>query len=183
MAPSAFLPALAALSTFKAFTAGIISGRTKVYFPFVYGTPVIPLGVLFLVYHDDLGIDPRCFVAWNDYAKMVYLGYNLVVCLGGVVFALIILFNMARPQTKRRNVVGDLNSQARGLVAVCFLKLLFWLAASATYLHDEEGDFPDPYCYFCIAIGWFGVVLFLLLGLGSKKFRYGLKSEKKLKVR
>lgn len=168
-------------ATFKAFTGGIISGRTKIYFPFGYGTPVIPLGVLFLVYHDDLGIDPRCFVGWNDYAKIVYLSYNGAVCLVAVVFALIILFNMAKPQTKRRNVVADLTSQARGLVAVCFLKSIFWAIAAFVYLHNEEGDMADPYCYFCVLLGWFGVILFLLLGLGSKKFRYGLKSEKKLK--
>ena len=34
---------------FKAFTAGIVSQRGKVYNPFGYGTPLLPLGVPYLV--------------------------------------------------------------------------------------------------------------------------------------
>ena len=44
---------------FKAFTAGIVSQRSKVYNPFGYGTPLLPLGILFLGFADDLGLDPR----------------------------------------------------------------------------------------------------------------------------
>ena len=172
---------LEAHATFKAFTSGIISGRTKVYFPFGYGTPVLPLGVLFLVYHDDFGIDPRCFVAWNYWAKFIYLMYNNVMALGACVFAIIIIFNLSRPQTKRKNVVADLTSQARGLVVVCFLKLVLWLFATFTYLHHQESDWPDPYCPFSVFLGWFGFVMFLLLGVGSKKFRYGLMGERRVK--
>ena len=179
---SATWTALEAQCTFKAFTAGIISGRTKVYFPFGYGTPFLPLGLLFLMFNDDLGIDPRCFVGWNDDAKALYLLYNLGVVLVGVVFAVIILFNMARPQTKRRNVVADLTSQARGSVAACFAKLFFWIFASVAYLHNQESDRKDPYCIFAVFLGWFGLVIFGFLALWSQKFRFGVTGKKKSQV-
>ena len=50
---------LEAHANFKGITSGIISGRAKIYHPFAYGTPLIPLGVLFLAFADDLGLDPR----------------------------------------------------------------------------------------------------------------------------
>lgn len=92
------------ISKLQAFTGGIISGRTKVYIPLGYGLPFIPLGVLFIVYPDDLGIDPRCFVGWNTAAKHVYLLTNLGISLVAVIFALIVVVNVAKPQTKRRYI-------------------------------------------------------------------------------
>lgn len=173
---------LEAQCTFKAFTSGIISGRTKVYFPFGYGTPFIPLGILFLMYNDDLGIDPRCFVAWNDNAKLLYLGYNLGVCAMAVIYAIIIIFNIAKPQTKRRNVVSDLTSQAKGTVAACFAILFFWIFATVAYMHNQESDFRDPYCAFALCLGWFGLLLFIFLAACSQKFRYGIRGKKTVRV-
>ena len=51
--------------TFRAFTAGIISGRHTVYYPFGYGTPFFILGVMFLFFHDEMGTDPRCFISFD----------------------------------------------------------------------------------------------------------------------
>ena len=169
-------------ATFKAFTGGIISGRTKIYFPIGYGTPLIPIGLLFLIYHDDFGVDPRCFVGWNDEAKTLYLLYNFAMSLAGVTLALIILFNVKKPQTKRRNVVADLTSQANGIVAVCFLKMILWIFATVTYLHNQESDMADPYCYFILYLGWFGWFMFLCLGVFSKKWRNGLRGGEKAKA-
>lgn len=169
-------------ATFKAFTAGIISGRTKIYYPLAYGAPFIPLGVFFILYNEDLGLDPRCFVGWNDEAKAMYILFNVGVSLGAVACAIVILFNMSRPQTKRSNVVIDLRSQAHGTAWVSFITLFLWIFAGITYLHDREGDQPDPYCIFSVLLGWFGVVLFLLLGLASRKFRLGVKSRQPPKV-
>ena len=102
---------LEAHANFKAITAGIISGRAKIYHPFAYGTPLIPLGVLFLAFADDLGLDPRCFAAWNWYAKLSYLVWNLCMTTYGAVLAVIIIFNLTHPQTRRKNVVKALTSQ------------------------------------------------------------------------
>ncbi len=170
---------LEAHATFKAFTAGIISGRNKIYRPFGYGTPLLPLGLLLLLYPDDLGVDPRCFVGWNVNAKLVYLLYNVGVAFVSCVLAVIIIFNIARPQTKRRNVVADLNSQARGSVVMCFCKLVFWILATLTYTFNQESDHKDPYCLFIILLGWFGFWTFLVLGLCSQKFRAGTMGRKK----
>ena len=96
-----------------------------------------------------------------------------------VVIALIILFNIARPQTKRKNVVEDLKSQARGSVYVCFAYFIFWILAYITYIRNPESESPDFYCYFIIILGWYGTfVLFIGYGLVSKRFRNGLRGEK-----
>jgi hypothetical protein len=166
-------------ATFKAFTSGIISGRTKVYYPFAYGTPLIPLGLLFLVFNDDLGLDPRCFVAWNWYAKILYLLWNLSFAFYAVVLAIIIIFNLTHAQTRRSNIVETLKSQAKGIVFVAFAKFIFWICATITYLHNPEGEMKDPYCMFIILLGWVGVAIFIALGPCSNKWRWGLCGKKK----
>lgn len=161
---------------FKAITAGIISGRGKVYLPFGYGTPIAIIGCLFLFFADDLGTDPRCFIAWENMPKEIYFYYNFVVALVNVILALIILFNLARPQTKRKNVVEDLLSHGKGSALVCFASLIFWLFAYFTYTRNPESDVPSTYCIFIIVLGWFGVfILFVGYGLMSKRFRKGIR--------
>ncbi len=149
------------------------------YAPFGYGTPFFPLGLLFLFWPDDLGVDPRCFVGWNMDAKMVYLLYNVGICFLGCIFAVIIIFNIARPQTKRRGLIKDLNSQAKGTVVICFSKLIFWILATLTYTFNQESDHNDPYCLFVILLGWFGVWIFIVIGVGSQKWRAGAMRRKK----
>jgi len=166
-------------AVFKALTSGIISGRSKIYLPFGYGTPLTIVGLLFLFYADDLGTDPRCFIAFYSGTKNLYFYYMFGVNFTSIVIALIISFNIARPQTKRLNVVADLKSQARGSVIVCWAYFIFWILAYITYIRNPESETPDFYCYFIIFLGWYGVlVLFVAYGLLSKRFRNGLRGEK-----
>lgn len=69
----------------------------------------------------------------------MYLGYNLLMSLIASTYAVIILFNVAKPQTKRSSLVEDLTSQAKGTVALCFAKLIFWILAAITYTHRQAG--------------------------------------------
>ena len=64
-----------------------ISGRGKVYVPFGYGTPISIIGVLFLLYANELGTDPRCFISWDDTPKALYFYYMFGVTLTGQVFS------------------------------------------------------------------------------------------------
>ena len=63
----------------------------------------------------------------------------------GVVFAFIILFNLSRPQTKRKHIIADLISQARGTIFICFLNFFLWLFAYLTYMRNAESDMPNLY--------------------------------------
>jgi len=163
---------------FKALTSGIISGRGKVYVPFGYGTPISIIGVLFLLYANELGTDPRCFISWDDTPKALYFYYMFGVTLTGVVFAFIILFNLSRPQTKRKHIIADLISQARGTIFICFLNFFLWLFAYLTYMRNAESDMPNLYCPFIIFLGFFGILIFIGYGVMSKRFRQGFCGEK-----
>jgi len=163
---------------FKALTSGIISGRAKIYVPFGYGTPITIIGVLFLLFANELGTDPRCFIAWDDIAKSVYFYYMFGLTITGVVFAFIILFNLKRPQTKRLNIIADLVSQARGTIYVSICNFLLWLFAYMTYMRNPESDLPNFYCEFIMVLGFFGLlVIFVGYGLMSKRFRHGLRGK------
>ena len=83
-----------------------------------------------------------------------------------------------RPQTKRKNVVADLISQARGSAITCFAMAFFWIFGFITYVRNPESDTPEMYCIFIIILGFFGVVIFATYGLMSKRFRNGLRAPK-----
>lgn len=60
-------------AVFKALTSGIISGRSKIYLPFGYGTPLTIVGLLFLFYADDLGKVYFFYHFW-----FLILNYNII---------------------------------------------------------------------------------------------------------
>lgn len=107
--------------------------------------------------------------------------WNFVIVLFCVIFAVIILFNLARPQTKRKNVIADLTAQAYGTVVLAFSVFIFWVVAMATYLHKQDSDMADPYCGFQVLLGLFGIVIFCCIGAASSKFRHvvGRKDKKR----
>jgi hypothetical protein len=171
-------------ANFKALTGGIISGRGKVYMPFGYGTPVAPLGILFLFFSDELGTDPRCFISYDVTTKSIFFYYVGVVTLIGVILALILAFNIAKPQTKRMNVVADLKSQAKGSILVCFAFCFFWIFGYFTYMRNAESETPDFYCYFIVALAWFGAIfIFIGYAIMSTRFRKGIRGEKAVRAK
>ena len=58
------------MATFRAITGGIIGGKTLAYIPFVYGLPLINIGVTMFLYGDDYGRDPRAFIGWSNDTKV-----------------------------------------------------------------------------------------------------------------
>ena len=89
----------------------------------------------------------------------------------GVIYAVIILFNMAKPQTKRRNVVADLTTQAKGTVLICFVKFILWVFAYFTYIRNPDSDTPDLYCPFVVVLGWIGVAFCFFYSFFSRRFK------------
>ena len=164
-------------ATFKAFTSGIISARNKVYYPFGYGTPLIPIGVLILFFNDNLGTEPRCFIAWDMLTKVVFFIYLLSITIIGLGFAVVIWFNMNKPQTKRKNVIPDLNAQAKGTMLATLFMFLFWSFGAYNYVRPQQSEWPDLYCYFSLVLGWFGIVMFVFYGVMSQRFRKGISGK------
>ena len=168
-------------ATFRAFTLGIISGRNTVYIPFGYGTPFALLGSLLLFFNDELGTDPRCFISWDDVTKSVFFYYMFLITAIGVIYAIIILFNMAKPQTKRKNVIADLTTQAKGTILICFAKFVLWLFAYFTYIRNPDSDTPDLYCPFILILGWIGVAFFFFYAFFSRRFQNFIRRRREKK--
>ena len=51
-------------------------------------------------------MEKTCF-RWDDTPKSIYFYYMFGITLIGVVFAFIIMFNLTRPQTKRKNIANE----------------------------------------------------------------------------
>merc|ERR1711874_319526 len=79
--------------------------------------------------------------------------------------------------------MGD---QVKGLVLTSALMIVLWSYCTLgwlSYYKNPERDFPNMMPLFQIFNGWFGVILFLTLGMWSKRFRIGLNSQAEEKKR
>ena len=167
-------------ATFKGITSGLINGRTSVYHPIAWGGPLICLGALCFFYGELLGTHPNCFVSWENGPVAIFFFYNLFTFLMTIGFEVIILFNVVRVQSHNKETVMYLKDQVKGLVVTSFLMIILWGVPSIgyfSYFKDETLDMTNPAPLFHILNGWFGVIMFLTLGMWSKRFRIGLRSQ------
>ena len=175
-------------ATFRGITLGLINGRTSVYHPIAWGMPLICIGFLCITYGQVLGTDPSCFISWEKPPLQIFFMFNTICFAIAAVFNLIILSNMMRVQSRNRDTVLYLKNQVKGHLLTSFLMILLWsygTLGSVAYLRTADSSMIDMMPYFQIVNGWFGVILFIVLGLMSKRFRIGLSSqaeEKKKKL-
>ena len=66
---------------------------------------------MFTFFDLELGTDPRCFISSDNLARQTFFIYLVLVALIGLVFGIIVMCNVARPQTKRINLINHLKSQ------------------------------------------------------------------------
>ena len=173
-------------ATFKGITAGLINGRTSVYHPIAWGGPLICLGFLCFMYGELLGTDPSCFVSWENVVIEKFFYYNTLTILITAYFEIIIMFNVVRVQSHNKETVMYLKDQVNGLGLTSFLMALLWsykMLGWLSYYKDPTVELPNMMPLFQIFNGWFGVIMFLTLGMWSKRFRIGLRSQAEEKKR
>jgi len=167
-------------ATFRGITLGLINGRTSVYHPIAWGMPLICIGFLCITYGQVLGTDPNCFISWEKAPLEIFFLYNSFCFAITAVFNFIIIFNMMRVQSRNRDTVLYLKNQLIGHLINSFLLILVWsygTLGSLAYLRTQDSSMIDLMPQFQIVNGWFGVILFIVLGLLSKRFRKGLSSQ------
>ena len=167
-------------ATFKGITSGLINGRTSVYHPISWGGPLICIGGLCFMYGELLGTHPQCFISWENVAVEKFFYFNSLIFLLTAYFEIIIVFNVVKVQSHNKETVTYLKDQVKGLLATSFLMITLWCwkcLGWLTYYKDDTLDMPNPTPLFHIYNGWFGVILFLTLGLWSKRFMIGLRSQ------
>merc|ERR1719297_316091 len=173
-------------ATFKGITSGLINGRTSVYHPIAWGWPLICVGFLCFMYGELLGTHPQCFISWENVAIEKFFYFNTLTFLLTLSFEIIILFNVVRVQSHNKETVMYLKDQVKGLVVTSALMVTLWswkMIGWLSYYKDPTLDLTNPTPFFHIYNGWFGVVLFLTLGMWSKRFRIGLNSQAEEKKR
>ena len=167
-------------ATFKGITSGLINGRTSVYRPICWGGPLICIGGLCFMYGELLGTHPQCFISWENVAVEKFFYYNSLTFLLTFYFELVIVFNVVRVQSHNKETVMYLKDQVKGLLTTSVLLMTLWCwkcLGWLTYYKDDTLDMPNPTPLFHIYNGWFGVILFLTLGIWSKRFMIGLRSQ------
>ena len=173
-------------ATFKGITSGLINGRTSVYHPISWGGPLICVGFLCYSYGELLGTHPQCFISWENVAIDKFFYYNTGTLLMTFYFELIIMFNVVRVQSHNKETVMYLKDQVKGLLVTSLLMFTLWFWKSIgwlSYYKDPTVDLTNPAPLFHVYNGWFGVIMFFTLGMWSKRFRIGLRSQAEEKKR
>jgi len=171
-------------ATFKGITAGLINGRTSVYHPIAWGLPLICVGFLCHQYGELLGTHPNCFVSWENVAVEKFFYYNFVIFCCTIAFDLVICLNVVRVQSHNKETVEYLKDQVKGLLLISLLMSILWLPLGwVSYVKNPERNLPNMMPLFQIFNGWFGVILFLALGVWSKRFMLGLNAQAEEKKR
>lgn len=167
-------------ATFKGITSGLINGRTSVYHPIAWGAPLVCIGFLCVMSGDVLGTHPNCFISWEKLPIQVFFIYNIPAFVLILIFTTIVLFNMMRVQSHNKDTVMYLRDQVKGMVGTSIGMAILWCYGSIgffAYMKTNEMDIVNLMPLFQVLNGWFGVVLFLLLGMWSKRFRLALTSQ------
>jgi len=170
---------LEAFAEFRAITAGIIGGKTWAYIPLGYAAGFIGLGVTWFLYGKDVGTDPDVFIGWENETKMPFFIMNDTALWVGLLLSVIVIFNSSTPQTRKEDIVEDLQVQGQGLAITNFLFCMVWTFAYPAYVKFPGMELPNFYPAFTLFNAWMGLVIFIFLGLSSKRFRFVLSRWKK----
>ena len=96
-----------------------------------------------------------------------------------MLLSLVVIFNSSTPQTRKEDVVEDLQVQGQGLAITNFLFCMVWTFAYPAYIKFPGQEMPDFYPVFTLFNAWMGLVIFIFLGLSSKRFRFVMSRWKK----
>jgi len=170
---------LEAFAEFRAITGGIIGGKTWAYIPLGWGAGLIGLGLTWYLHGTDVGTDPDVFIGWENETKMPFFIMNYVALGTGLLLSFVVVFNSSTPQTRKEDVVEDLQVQGQGLAITNFLFVMVWSFGYPAYIKFPGQETLDFYPVFTLFNAWMGLCIFLFLGLSSKRFRFVLSRWKK----
>jgi len=168
---AAALVAVEAHACFKAITGGIVGGRARVYLPTAWGLPAIALG--FNVYQglQHMGQDPKCMVGWENEVKWRFFAPVLAAASFAFLLMLIVLCNLATPAIRKSSILEEVGSVSNGMVGIVVYFTLTWAFAPLAYIRFPDLALPDFYPCFQVLNSCMGVIIFVLLGLASTRFR------------
>jgi len=138
------------------------------------------------MYGELLGTHPNCFISWENVVVEKFFFYNTGTLMMTLYFETVILFNVLRVQSHNQETVMYLKDQVKGLLVTSFLMVILWgykMMGWLSYYKDPTVDLANPAPLFQIFNGWFGVIMFFTLGMWSKRFRIGLRSQAEEKKR
>nr|XP_045598695.1 uncharacterized protein LOC123758371 [Procambarus clarkii] len=167
-------------ASFSAITSGVIGGRLHSYIPISWGLPLISVGVTYLFFLFDLGEDPRCFISWANPAKIVFFGFQMFFVSISFICATIVLCNMATPALRKDNLIDDYGSFCKGAAYVVLFFDVTWIFGLLCYL-QLGFTYPDFYPIFQVLNSWTGLVIFLFMGMGSRRFNMVVAGQAKLR--
>ena len=91
-----------------------------------------------------------------------------------MILSCVVIFNSSTPQTRKEDVVEDLQVQGQGLAITNFFFVMVWLFAYPAYIKFKNEEMRDFYPVFTLFNAWMGLIIFVFLGLSSKRFRFVL---------
>jgi len=143
----------------------------QVYLPLAWGVPLIALGYNIYTSLMDMGKDPKCVVGWETGVKWNFFLPLLTGASIGLILMSIVLCNLATPAIRKNSILEEVGSVSLGMTGMTVYYSLTWATAPLAYINFPDVSIPDFYPCFQVMNSWMGILVFLLLGLCSTRFR------------
>ncbi|GIY70562.1 hypothetical protein CDAR_83301 [Caerostris darwini] len=158
---------------FNGFIKGVVDGRVRFYLLVGWGLPLVWVGVV-VASTPNYGYEDRCMVGPSRGLRCSLACPLFFISVGSLIWSVVICCNLTTPQIKRDDVVKELNGSTKML---CFLSLAFtgvWIPGLVAWLELDTVNLRGWRKLFQIFNSWIGVAIVLLLGVGSRHFRYAV---------
>lgn len=170
-----------AYAIFKATTAGIIGGHTRVYLTCSWGMAFFNVGLNIFLNLEGIGNDPRCMVGWENGVKLLFAAFVVAGAVAALLLMVVVILNIQTPAMRKKSLVEEMSSLAQGMFFLVILYAVSWAWYPLSYLRFEGKELPDFYPAFQVLNSWMGLFVFIGVGLGSRRFRTVAAGQVKLR--
>ena len=83
----------------------------------------------------------------------------------------IVMCNCATPINGKKVIIQEIVSMTLGLLVFVLIFAIIWVLSYFAYIDFPDQEFPDLYPAFQVSNSLTGMLFFICIGIGSKKFR------------
>ncbi len=179
---TAFLVLAIVVAIFIATTKGIIGGYTNFYLSMAWGVAFLHTGLEVYSYFNEMGNDPRCMIGWDTSLKYFFSIPAVGLPIFCMIVMLVVMCNLHTSAMRKKSLLEELRSIAHGVtlltifygVTWALYPLAYmegtWLMYPYAYLDFIDWELPNVNPYFQVLNSFLGLVVFLGIGLFSKRF-------------
>ncbi|GIX88587.1 uncharacterized protein CDAR_308801 [Caerostris darwini] len=160
---------------FSALVIGSFGSKLTLHVMVAWVAPACMIGGCFMIFY-NYGYDYRCLVGPTASMRWLLVSPILLASAIAFVFSILTCINYGTPAVKKTVIVNELSSATRANFIVTLLFMVTWLCGvfAIVDLGFDSDEIPAFNPIFQILNSCLGIFIVVLIGVGSKHFRYCL---------